>query len=269
MVSRIDSARDATAPVAAAAAPPVAPAGRDLRLAPQVLLIAVFYGAYTLVRDLRGTRPVSAVTALHNAESIISFERALGLFHEAAIQHAFLGDRTVVSLLDDWYGAAHFLVTAAVLVLLFFVYGDRYRTWRNTLAGATALALVGFALYPVMPPRLLPASFGFTDTLQTVGGLWNFQSGPMPHLSDQFAAMPSLHFAWALWCGAAVFAVSRRWWVRALAVGYPALTLLCVIVTANHYFADIAAGAVIVAAGYGGTRAFEQLRRPVHAETVP
>lgn len=232
--------------------------GRSLRATRQILLIALFYGVYTLIRDLRGTRPVSAATALHNAEDIIHLEQALHLFHEAQIQHFFLRDRTWISFLDDWYGTAHFLVTAAVLVVLFYFFHDRYRRWRNTLAVATGLALIGFAVFPVMPPRLLPASFGFTDTLARIGGLWNFETGPMPHLSDQFAAMPSLHFAWALWSGAAIFALSRRWWTRAIGIGYPAVTLVCVIITANHYFADVAAGVVIVVAGYGAALALER-----------
>lgn len=264
-VGQVDLSTGAVSTPAPAArgAPGNRGADRRLHTAGQILLIAAFYGAYTVVRDLRGTRPVSATLARHDAQRIIGFERMLGVFREAQIQNAFLGNRTAVSLLDDWYGSAHFAVTAAVLALLFFIHQHRYRRWRNTLAVATALALLGFALFPVMPPRLLPPEFGFTDTLQTVGGLWNFDSGPMPHLSDQFAAMPSLHFAWALWCGTALYAVSRRWWTRGLAVSYPAITLLCVIVTANHYFADVAAGAVIVVAGYGTALAAERLRRPV------
>lgn len=226
----------------------------------EVIGIAVFYGLYTAIRDLRGTRPVSATQAFANARRVISLERAVGLFHEAQVQHFVLHSRVVVEWLDVWYGSTHFIVTAAVLVVLFFRYAARYRRWRNALAAATTLALAGFAFFPLMPPRLLPARYGFTDTLQTVGGLWDFNSGPMPHLTDQFAAMPSLHFAWALWCGLALFAVSRRWWTRLFAVCYPTVTLVCVIVTANHYFTDTAAGALIVAIGYGAARAVETLR---------
>jgi hypothetical protein len=256
------TAAPAAVPTTAAPAPPVAspPAPRRLRITRQILLIAVFYGAYTVVRDLRGTQPVSALIARHNAERIISLEKLLGLYHEAQIQHALLNYRVVVQLLDDWYGSAHFLVTAGVLVALFFSRQQLYVRWRNALAVATGLALIGFAVFPVMPPRLLPASFGFTDTLQKVGGLWNFESGPMPHLSDQFAAMPSLHFAWALWCGAALWALASRRWLRVLAVCYPTLTFVCVIVTANHFFADVVAGALIVVAGYWAARGMERVR---------
>ncbi|MDE3206227.1 MAG: phosphatase PAP2 family protein [Acidobacteriota bacterium] len=252
---------------AGASSQPVTAAGLrsgSLRWWKEIAVIAVFYAVYSAVRDLRGTRPVSVAQAFHNARRVIGLERRLGLFHEASIQHAFLGDHLVVRLLDDWYGSTHFIVTAGVLVLLFFSRRGLYRLWRNTLAVATALALVGFAFFPLMPPRLLPAQYGFTDTLKVVGGLWNFDSGPMSHLSDQYAAMPSLHFAWALWCGIVLFSISRRWWTRVASLAYPAVTLLCVIVTANHYFTDTAAGAAIVAVGYAAARGADRWwpRRP-------
>jgi hypothetical protein len=240
-----------------------APPGR-LRWWREIAVIAVFYGVYSTIRDIRGSRPVSVFQAFHNAERVIDWERTLGLFHEADIQHAFLGDQGVVRLLDDWYGSTHFVVTAAVLVVLFFAYPGQYRRWRNTLAAATGMALIGFAWFPLMPPRLLPPRYAFTDTLHVVGGLWNFNSGPMNHLSDQYAAMPSLHFAWALWCGLALFFVAGRWWLKALALCYPAVTLLCVIVTANHYFTDTAAGALIVAVGYVAARAREKTSSVPH-----
>jgi membrane-associated phospholipid phosphatase len=98
------------------------------------------------------------------------------------------------------------------------------------------------------------------DTLRVVGGLWNFNSGPMNDLSNQYAAMPSLHFAWALWCGLALAAMLRTRRARFLAYGYPAVTLVCVIVTANHLFSDVAAGAVITVIGYAGASTLETLR---------
>lgn len=238
----------------------------------EILLIAAFYGMYSAVRDLRGSKPVSLTQAFHNAQRVIGFERALGVYHEPQLQHAFLGDRSFIRLLDDWYGSTHFVVTAAVLALLFFVYPHRYRVWRDTLGVATALALLGFAFFPLMPPRLLPRGYGFTDTLRVVGGLWNFDSGPISHLSDQYAAMPSLHFAWALWCGMALAAVSGRAWQQVLAWCYPAVTLLCVLVTANHYFSDTAAGAGIVAIGYVTATAVDRRYRKKHeqaAEPIP
>lgn len=228
----------------------------------EIVVIAAFYVVYTVIRDWRGTHPVSAELAFDHARTVIALERWLGLFHEAQIQKVVMTQRWVVWALDDWYGTAHFLVTATVLIVLFARRPKQFARWRNTLAVLTALALVGFAVFPLMPPRLLPASYGFTDTLRVVGGAWNFDSGPMPHLSDQFAAMPSLHFAWALWSGAALYAAFHRPWLRVAAVLYPVVTLVCVIVTANHFFTDTVAGAVIVVIGYGAARVVESTRRP-------
>ena len=243
--------------------------GRAPRLRRELLLIAVFYILYTAIRDLRGTRPVSVALAYHHAEWIIRLERAVGVFHEAWLQHLFLHHHFVVEVLDVWYGSTHFVVTAAVLAVLFFRYPARYRIGRNALAGATVLALLGFAFYPLMPPRLLPPGFGFVDTLEDVGGLWAFNSGPMPDLSNQFAAMPSLHFAWALWCAVILIPVLRPWWAKVLVAGYPAITLLCVIVTGNHYVMDVVGGALTVVVGYGAAALVESLRRDRTSRLLP
>jgi len=113
------------------------------------------------------------------------------------------------------------------------------------LALATALALIGFATFPLLPPRLLDASYGFVDTLAKYGGGWSFDSDTMQRVSNQYAAMPSLHFAWSLWCACVIVPGCRRWWAKALAVAYPIATLFAIIVTANHFFLDAAGGAVV------------------------
>lgn len=235
--------------------------GQSLRWWRELVVIAAFYLVYTVIRDIRGIAPVSASVALHHARWIITSERTLGVYREAVIQGAFLHAHFVVAVLDVWYGSTHFLVTAAVLAVLYVRHPDRYRTGRNALAVATTLALVGFAFFPLTPPRLLPPAYGFVDTLDVIGGLWAFNSGPMPHLSNQFAAMPSLHVVWALWCVAALVPVMRRWWSKSLMVCYPAITVTGVIVTANHYIVDAVAGALIVAVGYLTSSAVASIRR--------
>jgi membrane-associated phospholipid phosphatase len=216
----------------------------------EVIVIAAFYGLYTLVRDLRGTKPVSELQAFTNAKRIISAERWVGLFHEATFQHWFLNDRWLIRLCDDYYGTTHFIVTIGVLVFLFFWHPGQYRLWRNALAFITGLALIGFYFVPLMPPRLLPAGYHFVDTLKVIGGLWSFSSGPVNNVSNQYAAMPSLHCAWALWCALAVASLLKPWWAKALCFIYPAFTIFAVVVTANHYFADCIAGMLLVAVSY-------------------
>jgi hypothetical protein len=208
--------------------------------------VVAFYGLYTLVRDLRGDRPVSRIQAFTNAKRVIRVERWVGMFHEANIQHAVLSYRWLIRLSDDFYGTFHFAVTIGVLVALFFWFPTRYRGWRNTLALTTGLALIGFYFFPLMPPRLLPNGYQFVDTLKSIGGLWNFGSGPVNDVSNQYAAMPSLHTAWSLWSACALASVIRPWWGRVAVFLYPAFTIFAIVITANHYFADAIAGAVLL-----------------------
>jgi hypothetical protein len=214
-----------------------------------VLYIAAFYGIYSVIRNTQGSASVSADRALTNARRLISVERAVGLFHEEAVQKAFLGSRHFIQFWDLYYGTFHFVVTVVALILLFRRFPDRYPRWRNTLAATTALALVGFAAYPLMPPRLLPATYGFVDTLRVYGGLWSFQSGPVAHVSNQFAAMPSLHFAWSSWSALVLLPMVRRPWSKGAVALYPVATLFAIVVTANHYVLDAAGGALVLAAG--------------------
>jgi len=127
------------------------------------------------------------------------------------------------------------------------------------LAVTTASALIGFALYPLMPPRLLSncaSQYGacepghnYVDTLVDPGGLWSFESGTMEAISNQYAAMPSLHVAWSVWCMIGLYPVLKRRSTRAVIAGYPLLTLFSIVVTANHYWIDAVGGLVSVGLG--------------------
>ncbi len=230
----------------------------------ELLFVAGFYGIYTFIRDEFGSASVGSVHALHNATRVIHLEERLGIFHEQAIQHWFLQWPNLIRAFNLYYGSLHFVVPVAVLLVLFRRWPRDYRLWRNTLAATTALALIGFSLFPLMPPRLLcdcaygagaGVHYGFVDTLARFGGSWSFDSGAMKDVSNQYAAMPSLHVAWALWSAAVLVPRLRHTWAKALAALYPVVTLLAVVVTANHYFLDAVGGALTLLAGYGIARA--------------
>jgi hypothetical protein len=234
-------------------APPVAPARvRRLRWWREVLYILAFYFVYSLIRNTQGSASVGATHAFNNARDIIHLEKLLGMYHERWIQQQFLDWHGFIEFWNLFYGTFHFFVTIGALLVLFFKFPARYPKWRNTLACTTALALIGFATYPLMPPRLLPASYDYIDTLRAYGSLWSFDSGAMNKISNQYAAMPSLHFAWSTWCAFVLFPVLRWNWWKAVIALYPVMTLFAIIVTANHYWIDAAGGAVILAAGYWG-----------------
>lgn len=233
-----------------ATAPPATDEPRlRLRWWREVAYVAVFYVVYSAVRN-KGTAAGARDTAFANAKQIIRAEEWLGTYHEATIQGWFIAHEWFIRAWNIFYGTAHFLVTAGALVWLFRRVPHRYARWRNTLACTTALALIGYAFYPLMPPRLLPPEYGYVDTLAVIGGLWSFESGAMKEISNQYAAMPSMHFGWSLWCALVLFPGVRRPWLRAVVALYPAMTLFAIVVTANHFWLDAAGGALALGAGY-------------------
>jgi len=242
----------------------------------EAIIVAAFYGIYSWTRNLFGSNKIAADgipdQAFTNAERVIQLERWLGLYHEETIQDWFLPYRTFIQFWNVYYGTLHFVVTIGVFILLYVKRADVFPLWRNTLAAMTSLAIVGFAWFPLMPPRLLdkpcpavdptryggaciPSSlrgggeFGFVDTLAEYGGPWSFDSDTMASISNQYAAMPSLHIGWSTWCAIAVWPLLSRRWTRAAALLYPLTTLFCIVVTGNHYWLDGAGG--LLAFGIG------------------
>jgi hypothetical protein len=233
----------------ATAAPAQAPTRSRLRWWREVAYIAVFYGVYTAIRN-RGIAADNAHVAFQHAKEIVRLERAVGLYHEETLQEWFLGWKWLIQFWNIFYGTAHFIVTVIAIVLLFRRAPERYPRWRNTLAVTTGLALIGFAFYPLMPPRLMPHAYGFVDTLQAYGGLWSFDSGAMQKISNQYAAMPSLHFGWSSWCACVLVPMIRPRWGKILMASYPFVTLFAIMVTANHWWIDALGGAVVLSIGY-------------------
>ena len=215
----------------------------------EVLYVIAFYLVYSVIRNT-GASTAGKEHAFTNAKRVIKVERLLGSYHEETLQDLFLPARWFIRFWNVYYGSFHFVVTAVALVWCFRRMHERYPLWRNTLALTTGLALIGFAFFPLMPPRLMPASYGYVDTLAAYGGLWSFDSGTMKQISNQYAAMPSLHFGWALWSACVLWPAARHRWGRWLLIAYPVLTLFSILVTANHFWLDAAGGAAVFGLGY-------------------
>jgi hypothetical protein len=236
----------------------------------EVLAIVAFYVVYSTIRNLHHGDPAEA---FQHAKDLIRIQMDLGINHEQAIQDWALGVRPLIIAANYFYGSLHFVVTGGVMVYLFRRWSNDYPTWRNTLAVGTALALVGFAFFPLMPPRLLPGycqdaalqcSHYFThfrDTLAEDPAFWSFNSGAVSKISNQFAAMPSVHCAWALWCACALVPRVKHTWAKVLAVLYPVATVTVIVVTANHYFLDAPAGFLALGIGYVSARLFTRAGR--------
>jgi PAP2 superfamily len=217
----------------------------------EVLAIGAFYFVYSAVRN---SNKAGWEHALHNAERVIGWERFFGLYHEETIQSWALHFKPLIIASNYFYGSLHFVVTIAAGVLLFRKFTDEYPRYRNMLAITTVIALIGFKLFPLMPPRLIDQystdDYPFVDTLAKYPTFWSFNSGAVSRISNQYAAMPSVHIAWATWC-ALVFAPRvRHRWARLLAIAYPVLTLVVIVITANHWWLDAVGGLVLLALGW-------------------
>jgi len=286
---------DAIDDAAVSAAP--ASARYGLKWWREVLYVLAFYLVYSWIRNRFGSAAVSPDRAFDNARRVIDVEKMLGLFHEETIQHWFVsadlpthpaalhfgfpGARFFIQFWNVFYGTFHFIVTGGALIWLYRRFPSDYRKWRNVLAITTGLALLGFSLYPLMPPRLLAdcgqfgacAHYSFVDSLAHVGSLWSFDSGTMQRVSNQYAAMPSLHFAWAGWCFFVLYPRLENKAAKALVATYPWLTLFAIIVTANHYWLDAAGGALLLTVGYlagsAATRVFDRRFAPRGAWSMP
>ncbi|MDY0811353.1 phosphatase PAP2 family protein [Kitasatospora purpeofusca] len=210
----------------------------------ELLLVQVCYGVYSYIRNAAPNRAASAV---ENAEQLHRLEQLLHLDPEGAVNRWALGHPWLMDLMLDYYHVLHFAVPLAVLVWLYATRPAHYRTSRTVLFVTTGLALVGYWGLPLAPPRLTPG-LGLRDTAGPAGPEAE-PSGAVTALTNQYAAMPSLHIGWSLWCTVAVVTATRIPWVRFAAVLYPAATLLVVMGTANHWLLDAVAGVFLVAAG--------------------
>ena len=210
----------------------------------EIAALAVLYGAYEVVRGFGGEDWAAA--RAHTAD-IVAVERRLSVFVERDIQELVNSVAGAPALLGFLYVALHFAGTAAVLIWVHRRRPHAFPFLRTTLIVSTALALVGYVLYPAAPPRL--ANMGFSDTVTTHTGL-DLSSDLLGSLYNPIAAVPSLHFGYALIVGVALAQLASSRWLRRLGALYPALMLLIIVGTGNHFFLDAAAGGLVVAAGW-------------------
>jgi hypothetical protein len=215
----------------------------------EIAVVLSFYGIYTTIRN---SNEGTAAAAQRNAEHVIDVQQRLGFFWEPTLQEWALHLTPLIIALNYFYGSLHFIATAGVMTLLYKRHTDRYPLWRNTLAITTLIGLIGFITFPLMPPRLLPEhlGYGFVDTLDQYPTFWSFESGAVAKVSNQYAAMPSLHTAWATWVAVAGAPLVRRRWLAGLLWAYPVVTVTAIVLTGNHYLLDAIGGWAALAVGY-------------------
>ncbi|MFC7989334.1 bifunctional glycosyltransferase 87/phosphatase PAP2 family protein [Streptomyces pilosus] len=220
----------------------------------ELLLIRVTYAAYAKVRlaATGGSNSAGRARAEEHGQQILDLERLLHMDIEHAVNHAVVKIGWLRNFFDFYYTSFHFVVPLTVLGLLYWRRPVDYRWARSALGFATLLALVGFWLYPLAPPRLMP-DLGIIDTVHGVQDFSQPDYGTLTHLTNQYAAMPSLHFGWSLWCGLVIAIIAPRLWMKVLGLLHPLFTAAAIVATGNHWILDAAGGALVVGAGFGLT----------------
>jgi len=209
----------------------------------QVALFAVAYYAYRLVR---GGVDGRAATAFENARALIDIERGLHVFVEPSVQAWASGSGVITDVASWIYLNAQTSVTVAALVWLYLFRNSSFYFVRNMMVVAMVLALIGYVVYPTAPPRMFP-EWGFQDSVAHFTGI-DPDDAKVSALFNPYAAVPSMHVAFALMIG---WPLSRlvRW--RALRIfwfAYPFLVTFVIVVTANHFLSDAVLGAATAAA---------------------
>lgn len=207
----------------------------------EFLLIVVGDRVYEMTRNLV---PTNRPLAEGHGRALEQLENALHINFGLALNHFVAANEWIAQIMNYYYATLHFVVTVSLLIWLYIARPLYYRRFRTILAITTFLGLAGFYLYPLAPPRLMPG-FGYIDTV-VVFRTWGSWADPtIAAHSNQYAAMPSLHTAWALWSALVVFTIARRTWIKALAVAYPIATVTVIISTANHFVLDAVGGAAV------------------------
>ncbi|MFF3331240.1 phosphatase PAP2 family protein [Streptomyces sp. NPDC002888] len=219
---------------------------RRPRLWFEILLIAVSYWTYSLIRN---AVPEQRTEALHNADWIWRMEHHLGMAVEESVNHVVNSATWLIIGMNYYYATLHFIITLGVLVWLYRSHPGRYAATRLVLFATTGVALVGYYLYPLAPPRLMTGGH-FVDTVMVHQTWGSMASGDLKHMSNQYAAMPSMHIGWSLWCGLTIFALAKLPWVRVLGLLYPAATLVVIVATANHFWLDAVGGILCLTFGF-------------------
>jgi PAP2 superfamily len=224
----------------------------------QFAIIASVLWAYDAINNLNPLRQASAIA--HGVD-VLRLELRFHLDPELGLNRWLGAHLAIGRLLGDYYGIAHFVVTFAVLSWVWYRHPGRYPMLRNALLGINVLGFVVFWLFPVAPPRML-GSFGFVDVVAVAHSVGAWSSGSLASQANEYAAMPSLHVAWAIWCALAVWFIRKDPLSRVVAVAYTVATAVVVLATANHYFLDVMGGVATAAVAALGASVLRRRYRP-------
>jgi hypothetical protein len=239
-----------------------APARRRVRLprlrrrdgrAPLTLELALVAWLFYLYDVINNLAPTRLAQARSNASGVLSLERSLHIDIERTLNRWLSAHSVVAFVATYYYFFAHVLVTFAVLAWLWWSNPAMYSRARTQLVLINLIAFAVFWRYPLAPPRMFPA-LGYQDVVAQSHAVFSWHSGALRQDADQYAAMPSLHIAWASWSALWLWQVTRRRVLRALAIVHPLLTAVVVLATGNHWVLDVLAGATTFVLGVAAQR---------------
>jgi len=209
--------------------------------------LALVLGLYALYQTTRGVVAGDRTVAVDHARTIAALERSLHVFHEAQVQSLARDVPGLLGMLGVLYLTLHLAVTGCVLLWLHRRRRGAYPVVRNALLLASGLALIGFVAFPTAPPRLAALGIGDTVSRRSL----DLDHGLVSTLYNPYAAVPSMHIAYAGIVGASLVVYGRHRLLRAAGLVYPALQLVVIVSTGNHFFFDAATGAVVAAFSLG------------------
>ncbi|HZO60554.1 MAG TPA: phosphatase PAP2 family protein [Solirubrobacterales bacterium] len=208
-----------------------------------LLQLSLFVMADILYETVRGVAESNAATAFSNARVIVELEQNTGLFFEQGLQTWAMGQRVLIDFANFMYVNSHFVMTTTVLVWLYLRHNERFYFVRNMFMVAMGLALVGYVLMPTAPPRFFP-ELGFVDTIAYYVNV-KHDSGLVALFFNPYAAVPSMHVAFALMISIPTMLIVRNRAAKVFWALYPLLVSFVVVVTGNHWVFDAIVGAAV------------------------
>ena len=215
----------------------------------------VFIALFTLYFVGRGLPEDRIEMATRNAFRVIDLEQSLGVFHEPSWQRAAIGDSTLVDLANFTYLTLHMPLLVVIGFAFFLADVRKHRLIRNAILISAFLAIPIYFFFPVTPPRLMGSAGYPVGIFDTIPADERAKPGI---LANWYAAVPSYHFGWISLAVAGVWWTWKSWAVRLAAAGFGALMWWAIVVTGNHYFVDMVAGALMVTLSFGLALAFER-----------
>jgi hypothetical protein len=228
------------------------------RAYPGLREIGIFLAALMAYQGSRALVVGDTSTAFENAAGVVAWEKSTGLFFELSIQRWALENIELVEVLNYFYLSAHWIVTTAFFVWLWFCRRSVYPYVRNGFLLANGIALTIFMIYPVAPPRMMSGA-GFVDTLHHVSEV-DLHGGFLSGWFNPYAAVPSMHFGYSIMIALVAMWLIRAWPLRLLALAYPAVVFVTIVGTGNHFVIDAVAGSAVIAVGFASIAAWSRLR---------